>query len=680
MRVSRAARTRGPEDVVIRASRGGAGALVRGDAARGSAAARASADDARALDCAAIEREFAEIDVLTEGKVLQLARSDSLAAVETLEFRVDATDQSLAQLGEMLPALRELTLSRSIVVSFRDLGTSLRRLQVLRLEHSQVQDLDGVCALGALRELHLAHNQVRSLTPLAMHDALELLDLSDNRVGDLGDVDQLGSCLALRALALRGNPVARLDSYRPIVAHLVPLLAALDGAELAPSERCGVDECALQSASAALEQLVADKAACGGSAELTSSSPPARPPVVQAFASSSSAEDHELLRARPSTPRGPPRAPISAAAQRGARDEDHHQSKWALLGAGPHGASAARLGLPGPGLSPSASAASFAGLLGSEEGGAPALQSQGQAGRASLSGSSDLTHGSDVVFAGNLASSMRRRKRATRQESAELRLKLAATNMGLGLGPAPGAAGGSGSGSGSPHAPEVDSALGSARSAISAEDDESMQRKLEELLQLSCGLERELSRLQGDPQGSESPRNKLLRRAEQQRKQLRRASSNPGDAERTAIDSNDMVVVDDDGECGGECGGDGDDSEEARSSARRAERRGDAREPAAALAAAAVAAGSGTGAAAELLRGRTTGQTRALSGLSKATTWTVSPRVKRHHHVAGPTAAERAPMPDELLELAEFMTDLEVGDEELERMGVNADEEESKVG
>ncbi|POM57514.1 Hypothetical protein PHPALM_37961, partial [Phytophthora palmivora] len=76
--------------------------------------------------------------------------------------------------------------------SFRDLGTSLRSLHILWAMHCKISDLDGIGALVKLQELYLQHNNVTDISPLTMHDELRVIDLEGNRVADIGQIEQLG--------------------------------------------------------------------------------------------------------------------------------------------------------------------------------------------------------------------------------------------------------------------------------------------------------------------------------------------------------------------------------------------------------------------------------------------------------------------------------------------------------
>jgi hypothetical protein len=99
---------------------------------------------------------------------------DDLADVVHLELTVDTTDQSVARVGEYCPNLRELKLNDSVLQSIRDLGTSVRNLQVLWLARCGVADLDGIGILDNLKELYLSFNNIEDIGPLSMHEHLEV--------------------------------------------------------------------------------------------------------------------------------------------------------------------------------------------------------------------------------------------------------------------------------------------------------------------------------------------------------------------------------------------------------------------------------------------------------------------------------------------------------------------------
>lgn len=132
----------------------------------------------------------------------------------SLEAVVDASETSLGRFGTMLPRLRTLQLTGSVVPTIRDLGTvgapppprrrdgrrlthgaqGLGNLTVLWLGRCGLGDLDGIGALESLEELFLAFNEVRDTAALAMLESLHTLDLEGNIIEDVQQVLLLALC------------------------------------------------------------------------------------------------------------------------------------------------------------------------------------------------------------------------------------------------------------------------------------------------------------------------------------------------------------------------------------------------------------------------------------------------------------------------------------------------------
>ncbi|KAH9491848.1 hypothetical protein Btru_029890 [Bulinus truncatus] len=184
-----------------------------------------------------------EADILLEqylspGKLQMLTGVDNLEEVVSLELKVDAHETSLGNFGSLLPNLVELKLSGSDITSIRDLGSSLRNLQVLWLTRCALEELDGISSMLNLKELYMEYNEISDLSPLSMLEEIETLDLEGNNVDDLVQVQYLSLCPKLRNLSLDGNPICASPSpnteeppnydYRETVRKLLPKLMILD--------------------------------------------------------------------------------------------------------------------------------------------------------------------------------------------------------------------------------------------------------------------------------------------------------------------------------------------------------------------------------------------------------------------------------------------------------------------
>ncbi|NXS63619.1 LRC56 protein, partial [Brachypteracias leptosomus] len=167
-----------------------------------------------------------------------LAGVDDLQQVKALEMQVDTRENSLGSFGAYLPNLRELKLNNSLLVSVRDLGTTLSHLHVLWMACCGLSDLDGISSCSSLKELYIAYNSISDLSQLTWLDHLEVLDLEGNSVEDISQMQYLGLSGKLRCLTVEGNPICLKPSaesaedpdynYRAEVKKLIPHLEYLD--------------------------------------------------------------------------------------------------------------------------------------------------------------------------------------------------------------------------------------------------------------------------------------------------------------------------------------------------------------------------------------------------------------------------------------------------------------------
>ncbi|XP_053924231.1 leucine-rich repeat-containing protein 56 isoform X2 [Cuculus canorus] len=173
---------------------------------------------------------------LEEKKVLTGA--DDLQQVKALEMRVDTRENSLGNFGAYVPNLRELKLNNSLLVSVRDLGTTLSHLHVLWMTRCGLSDLDGISSCSSLRELYIAYNNISDLSQLTWLDHLEVLDLEGNNIEDINQMQYLKLCCKLSHLTVEGNPICLKPNaesaeepdynYRAEVKNLISQLEYLD--------------------------------------------------------------------------------------------------------------------------------------------------------------------------------------------------------------------------------------------------------------------------------------------------------------------------------------------------------------------------------------------------------------------------------------------------------------------
>eukprot|EP00761_Pharyngomonas_kirbyi_P010148 gb/GECH01010166.1/.p1 GENE.gb/GECH01010166.1/~~gb/GECH01010166.1/.p1 ORF type:complete len:153 (+),score=29.36 gb/GECH01010166.1/:1-459(+) len=143
----------------------------------------------------------------------------------------------MGDIGKKLPNLKQLKLNNSSISSVRDLGTSLRDLQVLWMSHVGIKELDGIGTLENVKELYLAFNNIQELSPLMSLEHLQVLDLEENRVDSLDEVQFLQGCSELHSLNLQGNPLESDESYRVKIAAVLPGLKYLDDVRISRREK-----------------------------------------------------------------------------------------------------------------------------------------------------------------------------------------------------------------------------------------------------------------------------------------------------------------------------------------------------------------------------------------------------------------------------------------------------------
>ena len=148
--------------------------------------------------------------------------------MKTLELLIDSSCTTLGHLMDSLPSLNGLVLDGSKIHSFRDIGFGLQKLMMLSAANCNICDLDGFSIFSNLKEVRLSHNKISDLTPLALHDHLENVDLSHNVIEDTNSLAMLGTCINLRYLDIRQNPITSesftsslIDYHIPQVSHLL---------------------------------------------------------------------------------------------------------------------------------------------------------------------------------------------------------------------------------------------------------------------------------------------------------------------------------------------------------------------------------------------------------------------------------------------------------------------------
>ncbi|RZC36769.1 leucine-rich repeat-containing protein 56, partial [Asbolus verrucosus] len=165
------------------------------------------------------------------GLLVQVTGTEDLARVTQVKLRVIARDVPLQHLSFHIPALRELILDGSVLSSFRDLGSGLKNLKILKVNRCGVECLDGMLNLESLEELYAADNCIENCMPCAFLSSIKIIDLSRNRLKDtMRTLTFLTICEKLEHIYLQGNDeIWQFPKYRQTVKSLLPALRSLDG-------------------------------------------------------------------------------------------------------------------------------------------------------------------------------------------------------------------------------------------------------------------------------------------------------------------------------------------------------------------------------------------------------------------------------------------------------------------
>ena len=305
--------------------------------------------------------------VIGEETLIRLTGTQDLSSVTSLRIRLDLNLQSTMDISDHLPRLTHLTLDESVIDSVRDLGTGLSNLLSLSLNRCGLKDLDGIRVLTNLQELSVAENCIADVAGLAMHEHITILNLSANKLCSFTFADDLNACPQLKALVLSKNFVATSPYYRDIIIHLLPGLATLDkiSVERKFATSVTVTSELIQEAEAALQQAIDAKAAHEHEAQTSTDSPFLNMGGSKGGMSSAHRKDPNANKASSLTHSG------------------HHTNSFL---------SGKATTLPSPKVTTQSMNNTY------NEQGVPDT-------------GSELTHGSTVVLAGNMAAAMRRRNK-----------------------------------------------------------------------------------------------------------------------------------------------------------------------------------------------------------------------------------------------------------------------------
>eukprot|EP00002_Diphylleia_rotans_P027878 TRINITY_DN5613_c0_g1_i3.p1 TRINITY_DN5613_c0_g1~~TRINITY_DN5613_c0_g1_i3.p1 ORF type:complete len:491 (+),score=84.18 TRINITY_DN5613_c0_g1_i3:114-1586(+) len=174
-----------------------------------------------------IDEAFLE-EYLSAQKLRELAGVSDLARVKQIDICVDAIEHTLGRFGDYIPNVRELKMNDSKIPTFRHLGTSLTKIEILWVARCGITDLGGISSMPYLKELYLSYNQVQDLSPLSGMECIEVIDLECNSIESIDTIGLLSTCPRLSSLILENNPICRIPHYREHICRAVKSLKLLD--------------------------------------------------------------------------------------------------------------------------------------------------------------------------------------------------------------------------------------------------------------------------------------------------------------------------------------------------------------------------------------------------------------------------------------------------------------------
>lgn len=132
----------------------------------------------------------------------------NLENIKEIKLTIDNNFNLLNEIGNRLPNLEILNLSKSNINSLNLLGISFNKLRILNVSECGLVDLSGIICFENLNELYADKNKIRDLVDLEMCNELKIINLNGNFIEDMDNLYYLASCSKLEVIYLSGNPIS----------------------------------------------------------------------------------------------------------------------------------------------------------------------------------------------------------------------------------------------------------------------------------------------------------------------------------------------------------------------------------------------------------------------------------------------------------------------------------------
>lgn len=137
-----------------------------------------------------------------------------------------------------LVACTHLSLSTNCIDRIQPLG--LKNLKILSLGRNNIKKIEKLDDLGAtLEELWISYNQIEKLDGLSNMRALRVIYMSNNNIKQFSEIEKLAGLPALEEILLLGNPIyddPSIDGRKEVIKRL-PKLKKLDGSVVSETEK-----------------------------------------------------------------------------------------------------------------------------------------------------------------------------------------------------------------------------------------------------------------------------------------------------------------------------------------------------------------------------------------------------------------------------------------------------------
>ena len=100
-----------------------------------------------------------------------------------------------------------LKLNGSNIHSLRDIGTSLKCLEVLNISRCNLKEFSGLVCFPKLQEIYASFNSISDLRPISDAHSLTILDIEGNDISEIKQLNNLDYSHQLKNLNIENNKV-----------------------------------------------------------------------------------------------------------------------------------------------------------------------------------------------------------------------------------------------------------------------------------------------------------------------------------------------------------------------------------------------------------------------------------------------------------------------------------------